>query len=87
MNKSYNICIRCGKERKVVRTWEEKIEGSTIINTESVCPDPECQKLVEADNKKSRERHAAMKLKSEQRAQNRRAAADAVRAAKHTRAD
>lgn len=86
MNKSYNSCIRCGKERKVIKTWEEKIEGSTITNTESVCPDPECQKLVEADNKKSRDRHAAMKLKSEQRAQNRRAVADALRAEKHAKA-
>ncbi len=87
MSKTYNLCIRCGKERKVVRTWEEKIEGSTIMNTESVCPDKECQKMVEADNKKSRDRHAAMKLKSEQRAQNRRAAADAMRAERHSKAE
>lgn len=86
MNKiSYNNCIRCGKERKVIRTWEEKIEGSTIINTESVCPDPSCQKLVEADNKKSRDRHAAMKQKSQERALRRRASADAVRASSKTR--
>ena len=86
MNKKfYNICVRCGKERKVVRTWEEKIEGSVIVNTESVCPDPSCQKEVEADNKKSRDRHAAMKQKSQERALRRRASADAMRANSKTR--
>lgn len=59
---------------------------STIINTESVCPDPACQKLVESDNKKYRERQAAMKLKSEQRVINRKAVADALRAEKNSQA-
>lgn len=76
----HNPCIRCGKERIITKTWKEKIGTSTIINTESVCPDLECQKKVDLDNKKYRERHAAMKLKSEQRAINRRAVADAERA-------
>lgn len=78
----HNPCIRCGKERKIVKTWKEKIGTSVIVNTESVCPDPACQKLVESDNKKYRERQAAMKLKSEQRVINRRAVADALRAEK-----
>ena len=83
MNKSRsNPCMRCGKERIVVKTWKEKFGDSVIINTESVCPDKECQKKVDIDNKKYSERQAAMKLKSEQRAVNRRAVADAQRAEK-----
>lgn len=74
--------MRCGKERIVVKTWKEKFGDSVIINTESVCPDKECQKKVDVDNKKYSERQAAMKLKSEQRAVNRRAVADAQRAEK-----
>lgn len=66
-----NPCVRCGKERIVLRTWKEKVWDSVIINTETICPDPECQKLVNRDNKKQRDKHAAMKLRSEQRAVHR----------------
>jgi len=54
--------------------WEEKLDNSTIINTEMVCPNPECQKEVVKNNKKSTDRYAALKKKSEQRAVNRKAA-------------
>lgn len=81
MNKTRsNPCVRCGKERVIVKTWKEKFGDSVIINTESDCPDKECQKKVDLENKKYRERQAAMKLKSEQRATNRRAVADAEKA-------
>ena len=47
-----SLCTRCGLPRIVSRTWEEKVETyasiSIIINTETVCPDPKCQKIVEA---------------------------------------
>ena len=42
-----SICIRCGKQRIVGKTWKEKINGSTVVFTQTVCPDPECQKIVE----------------------------------------
>lgn len=68
MNKPFsNPCVRCGKERIVLKTWKEKIWDSIIINTETICPDPECQKLVNKDNKKQRDKRTAMKLRSEQR--------------------
>ena len=41
-----NPCIRCGKERITVRVYKEKIGGSTIIQTETACPDSGCQTLV-----------------------------------------
>jgi len=83
MKKTYsNPCIRCGKERIVVKTWKEKIGNSVVINTETACPDPECQKKVNSENKKQQDKYAAMKLRSEQRAQNREAVRSANKKAK-----
>jgi hypothetical protein len=42
-----NICIKCGKQRIVVGTHEEKVGNSTVIYTDMICPDPECQKKVD----------------------------------------
>ena len=42
-----NICIKCGKQRVVVGTHEEKVGNSTVIYKDMICPDPECQKKVE----------------------------------------
>ena len=42
------LCIRCGKSRIVSKTWSEHVGLSDITYTQSVCPDPECQKQVEA---------------------------------------
>ena len=69
----HNFCIRCGKERKKIRTWKEKMYDSIIINTESVCPDPECQKKVDSENKKQRDKNNAIKQRSVERAQDRQA--------------
>lgn len=81
MVKKYsNPCIRCGTERVVFRTWKEKLDNSTIINTEMICPNPECQKQVAKDNKERVDRYTALKKKSEERAVNRRAA---IHAHKH----
>lgn len=40
------VCVRCGKQRIVLSTKEEVVGTSTIITTETICPDPECQKKV-----------------------------------------
>lgn len=46
-----NICVRCGKERVVVKEWEEITEsGAKMKKSESVCPDPECQEEVAKAN-------------------------------------
>ncbi len=72
MKRSFsNPCIKCGKERVVVRTWKEKIYDSVITNTETRCPNPDCQKEVDMDNKKSKDKHDAHIFKSEQRAKER----------------
>ena len=41
-------CIRCGKERILDKTWSEQIGISLVTYTQSVCPDADCQKIVEA---------------------------------------
>lgn len=49
-----NPCTRCGKERIVSRTWKERIQtfsGAVIvqINSDTICPDAQCQKIVEEE--------------------------------------
>lgn len=41
-----SVCTRCGKPRIIVKTYEEKIETSTVTYTITECSDPECQKMV-----------------------------------------
>lgn len=45
-----NPCIRCGKQRVISKEWSEKVTtvyGTSVIgHTETVCPDPACQKIV-----------------------------------------
>lgn len=73
MNKSYtNICIRCGKARIIVKTWKEKLGYSTITATKTACPDKECQKIVDENNKKQKAKQDALRLRSSQRLQARR---------------
>ena len=42
-----SVCIKCGKQRVVVATHEEKVGNSVVIYKETMCPDPECQEKVE----------------------------------------
>lgn len=58
-----NPCYRCGKERIFVRSWQEKIGYSVVTTTESACPDPECQKKVEDENKKRVDKLKASQLR------------------------
>lgn len=45
--KILNPCIRCGRERVVVKTSKEKVGNSTITSFQTACPDKECQKIVD----------------------------------------
>lgn len=56
-----NPCIRCGKQRIVVRVVEELISGSRVLTTEMSCPDRECQGIL--DKKHEQERVEKEKLK------------------------
>lgn len=50
VNRISNPCIRCGKERVVVKTWSQKTESSFITYTLAECPDVACQKIVDKQN-------------------------------------
>ena len=67
-----NLCVRCGKQRIIVKTWKEQLGYSTITATMTACPDKECQKIVDANNKKQKARQDALKFRSSQRLQARR---------------
>lgn len=42
-----NPCVKCGKERIDGKTWKGKVGASVVTYTMTICPDPECQKIVE----------------------------------------
>ena len=68
MNKANsNLCIRCGKQRLVVKTWQEKIGYSLVTTKEMACPDSACQKKVNQSNEKQKARQEALKLRSRRR--------------------
>lgn len=51
-----NPCIRCGKTRVVAKVWKEYVGKSLVTYTETVCPDPACQKIVEEEFAAQREK-------------------------------
>lgn len=49
-----NPCTRCGQERILVKEWVEEIptfgnKMMKITRALNVCPDPECQKVIEGE--------------------------------------
>ena len=72
MNKKHsNPCTRCGRERIDSKTWKETVVnfiGTTIVtHTETVCPDPECQAIVEKELEKQRKKKEKFELDKENR--------------------
>lgn len=69
--KHSNPCIRCGKERIESKSWEEKVKnfmGTTITtHTQTVCPDPECQKIVEKELELKKKKKEEIKQNKEDR--------------------
>lgn len=56
-----SVCIRCGKTRIFKRKWREVLErGAAITHTETVCPDKECQAIVEAEFEEKRQKRLDM---------------------------
>lgn len=78
-NQNTSICTRCGKVRSVSKVWTEEVEvygGVTVITrTTTVCPDPECQELVNKDLQKQTAAREEMKKEAELRAAARNRAA------------
>ena len=55
------VCIRCGTLRVFYRKWADKVDGkgTLITHMESVCPDSECQKIVDARFAEIRDRRVS----------------------------
>lgn len=74
--KNMSKCTRCGKERIIQSSVVETLEKTTVTYTVTVCPDPECQKLVEkglvADQNKRKVMHAEQQKRAEELAEKRR---------------
>ncbi len=66
-----NPCTRCGKERIDSKTWVEEVETffgkSRIVHTNTVCPDPECQAIVQKKIDSDKEKTETMKLERAER--------------------
>lgn len=66
-----NPCTRCGKERIDAKSWVETIDTfngkTTITHTETVCPDPTCQKVVAEGLAKQKEKSDTLKHDREER--------------------
>lgn len=82
-SKAINPCTRCGKERIEGKKWKEEVATffgtSTIVHTDTVCPDKECQKIVE-------EKLEALKQKSDELKQEKQKKLDIATAARKAKA-
>ena len=72
-----NPCVRCGQERILSKVWTESTSSFSAPVTYSswVCPDEECQAVVDVGIKERKEKAAALKrdieLRALERKQNR----------------
>jgi hypothetical protein len=75
-----NPCTRCGKERIISKRYEEQMynyPGATkVVHIEKICPDPDCQRKVEAELKEQQQKKDNIRKKSQERALARRAQKD-----------
>ena len=46
--KDIEICFQCGAVRIITKTYEEIVNGSIVVSTESICSDSSCQSRTTA---------------------------------------
>ena len=68
-----NNCVRCGKQRVLVKTWDELTVSTTITRSIWYCPDPECQKIVDKGIQDKKDKAEALRRDIEEKAQARKA--------------
>ena len=61
------LCIHCGKMRVTAKSWKEYVGASLVTYVETVCPDPECQKIVDDQLKKKKDKIEALQKESMKR--------------------
>jgi hypothetical protein len=74
MQVSGGACIRCGKARIVIDTYEEKVEASFVTYTITACSDLDCQKIVDRLLKDEEKKRKDIKVEQEKREVQRREA-------------
>ena len=42
--KNIEICFQCGELRIITKRYEEIVNGSIVVSSESICSDADCQK-------------------------------------------
>lgn len=55
-----NPCIRCGQPRIDGKSWKGKVGSSAITYTMTVCPDRDCQKIVDQTALERKEKSALL---------------------------
>ena len=69
--KNSNPCTRCGKERILGKTWKEEVATffgtSTVVHTDTVCPDSDCQKIVEEKLEIQKQKTEDIKLEKQKK--------------------
>jgi hypothetical protein len=68
-----SLCSRCGKQRITVSTCNEMINNSQVVYTETSCPDPDCQKIVDGVLRNEEKRRNVQKKEQEKRELQRKA--------------
>ena len=59
------VCIRCGRDRILFKKWTGKSEtnGNITTNELYVCPDSDCQKIVDAKFAEMREKRMESEIR------------------------
>lgn len=66
-NSNANLCIRCGKVRISGKSWKEKVPSGIIVHTAFVCPDKACQKIVDSQLLRVKDKREALEEEKIQR--------------------
>lgn len=70
-SKTSNPCTRCGKERIEGKKYKEEVATffgtSTIIHVDTICPDPECQKIVEEKLDAQKQKSDELKMEKQKK--------------------
>ena|SRR3989344_6806756 len=58
LTQANTVCIRCGKDRIFSKRWKAKEngKGAVITYVETICPDKDCQTLVDAKFQEMKDR-------------------------------
>lgn len=70
--KTDNPCFQCGKQRIISKTWTETITTFSgklqkVTYTDAICPDAECQSLLDIELRKQKEKREKIAEQRKQR--------------------